>query len=64
MNRRASLDSSELHEIQLFVVYRRHAIRVAVSPFRVVEHLDVIEHVATGFFPACIDFALDPLTLE
>ena len=42
----------------------RQAFIVAVTPFRVVEHLDVIEHVRPGFIAVCIGPALDPFTLQ
>ena len=29
--------------------------------FRVVEHLDVIEHITAGILPGAVDFPLDPL---
>lgn len=32
--------------------------------FRVVEHLDVIEHVLPGFLPAVVDFSSNAFVLE
>jgi len=36
---------------------------VAMTPDRVIKHLDVIEYVSPGFFSGCIDSALDTLAL-
>ena len=35
-----------------------------MAAFCVVEHLDVIEHIATYFLPRGIDFSLDPFPLQ
>src|SRR5690606_471617 len=44
--------------------YRGHLSCVAVSPLRVVEHLDVIEDIGPGLLPGGIDAAPDSLSFE
>lgn len=36
----------------------------AVSAFRVIEHLDVIENIISGFFTSCVDLSSDSLPLQ
>ena len=35
-----------------------------MTPFQVVEHLDIVEHIPPGFFPAVVDLAPYPCALE
>lgn len=48
----------------LLVVYRRKPVVVTVATRRIVEHLDIVEHVPPGFFPAVINLVPDSLGLE
>ncbi len=36
---------------------------MAMTPDRVIKHLDVVEYVSPGVFSGCIDSALDALAL-
>lgn len=45
-------------------LYRRQAIRRRMSADGVVEHLDVIEDVATRFLPCCVGLLANALTFE
>src|SRR5690606_36925466 len=47
-----------------FELYWRDASIGAVPAFGVVEHLDVVEHVATRRIPGQVDPSPDPLSLE
>ena len=35
-----------------------------MSAFRVIEHLDVIENITSGFFTGCVDLSSDSLSLQ
>ena len=51
-------------EILLFELYRRKSVRIAATVFRVVEELDVIEHVSSRLLPVEIDFPPDTFCLS
>ena len=35
-----------------------------MSAFRIIEHLDVIENITSGFFTGCVDLSSDSLSLQ
>lgn len=51
-------------EILLFELYRRNVAAIGMATFRVVEHLDVIEHIRPCFVTVSIDTALNALTFQ
>ena len=50
--------------MSLFKLYRGKLVVETVLAFRVVKHLDVIEHIGPGILPCAVDLPLDSLPLQ
>lgn len=59
----ALLDTLQPVEKLVFELYLRNIVCIAMATFRVVEHLDVVEDVATGLLPIEIGLTADTLPL-